>query len=84
MKGTVEQIGRERMEELIVCCHDQGAAWVGNITFWLRRYVKVYGFIMLCTFFICLLFSPGSELAVMPFFGRIMVFTLAALLPLAH
>ena len=54
-----------------------------NITLWLQRYVLVYGIIMLCTFFMCLLFNPGSELAVVPFFGRIMVFTLVALLSLA-
>ena len=43
----------------------------------------VYGIIMLCTFFMCLFFNPSSELPVVPFFGRIMVFTLIALLSLA-
>ena len=47
---------------------------------WVRRYVTVYGIIMLCTFFMCLLFNPASELPVVTFFGRIMVFTLIALL----
>ena len=54
-----------------------------NITLWVRRYVTVYGIIMLCTFFMCLLFNPASELPVVTFFGRIMVFTLIALLSLA-
>ena len=54
-----------------------------NITLWVRRYVTVYGIIMLCTFFMCLLFNPSSELPVVSFFGRIMVFTLIALLSLA-
>ena len=31
MKLTVEQIDREREEELIVRCHDPGEAWVENI-----------------------------------------------------
>ena len=53
-----------------------------NITLWVRRYVTVYGIIMLCTFFMCLLFNPASELPVVTFFGRIMVFTLIALLSL--
>ena len=43
----------------------------------------VYGIIMLCTFFMCLLFNPASKLPVVSFFGRIMVFTLIALLSLA-
>ena len=51
-----------------------------RIALWLRRYVTVYGIIMLCTFFMCLLFTPAAELPVVPFFGRIMVFTLIALL----
>ena len=38
---------------------------------------------MLCTFFMCLLFNPASELFVVTFFGRIMVFALIALLLLA-
>ena len=53
-----------------------------NITLWVRRYVTVYGIIMLCTFFMCLLFNPASELPVVTFFGRIMVFTLIALVSL--
>ena len=53
------------------------------IMLWVRRYVTVYGIIMLCTFFMCLMFNPGSELPVVTFFGRIMVFTLIALLSLA-
>ena len=53
-----------------------------NFMLWLRRYVTVYGIIMLCTFFMCLLFNPTSRLPVVSFFGRIMVFTLLALLSL--
>ena len=53
-----------------------------NIILWVRRYVTVYGIIMLCTFFMCLLFNPDSELPVVTFFGRIMVFTLIGLLSL--
>ena len=53
-----------------------------NISLWVRRYVTVYGIIMLCTFFMCLLFNPAAELPVVSFFGRIMVFTLIALLSL--
>ena len=53
-----------------------------DIPLWARRYVMVYGIIMLCTFFMCLLFNPSSELPVVPFFGRIMVFTLIGLLSL--
>lgn len=49
---------------------------------WVRRFVTVYGVIMLCTFFMCLLFNPGSELPVVSFFGRIIVFTLLGLLSL--
>ena len=55
---------------------------MNNLALWVRRYVLVYGIIMLCTFFMCLLFNPASELPVVPFFGRIMVFTLIALLSL--
>ena len=54
-----------------------------NITLWMRRYATIYGIIMLCTFFMCLLFNPASELQVVTYFGRIMVFTLIALLSLA-
>lgn len=49
---------------------------------WVRRYVTVYGIIMLCTFFMCLLFNPDAQLHVVSFFGRIMVFTLISLLSL--
>ena len=49
---------------------------------WVRRFVTVYGIIMLCTFFMCLLFNPASELPVVTFFGRIMVFTLIGILSL--
>jgi DNA-binding LytR/AlgR family response regulator len=31
MKVTVEQIGREHEEELIVRCHDPGASWVEGV-----------------------------------------------------
>ena len=54
-----------------------------NFIFWLRRFVTVYGVIMLCTFFMCLFFNPASELPVVEFFGRILVFTLLGLLSLA-
>ena len=47
-----------------------------DILFWLRRFVMVYGIIMICTFFMCLFFNPTSELPVVSFFGRIIVFTL--------
>ena len=56
---------------------------MNSVMNWVRRYVMVYGIIMLCTFFMCLLFNPDSELPVVTFFGRIMVFTLIALLSLA-
>ena len=46
-----------------------------DILFWLRRFVMIYGIIMICTFFMCLLFNPASELPVVSFFGRIIVFT---------
>ncbi len=32
MRVTVEQIGRESEEELVVRCHDPGAAWVESVT----------------------------------------------------
>ena len=51
-----------------------------NIMFWVRRYVMIYGIIMLCTFFMCLLFNPTSQLPVVSYFGRIMVFTLLSLI----
>ena len=47
-----------------------------NIILWLRRFVMIYGIIMICTFFMCLLFNPISQLPVVAFFGRIIVFTL--------
>lgn len=47
-----------------------------NIILWLRRFVMIYGIIMICTFFMCLLFNPTSQLPVVAFFGRIIVFTL--------
>ena len=53
-----------------------------NIMLWVRRYVTVYGIIMLCTFFMCLLFNPTSQLPVVSYFGRILVFTLLSLLSL--
>ena len=53
-----------------------------NFMLWLRRYVTVYGIIMLCTFFMCLLFNPTSQLPVVSYFGRILVFTLLSLLSL--
>ena len=56
---------------------------MNSVMNWVRRYVMVYGIIMLCTFLMCLLFNPASELPVVTFFGRIMVFTLIALLSLA-
>ena len=56
---------------------------MGIVTRWIRRYVTVYGIIMLCTFLMCLLFNPAAELPVVTFFGRIMVFALIALLSLS-
>ena len=50
---------------------------------WARRFATLYGIIMICTFFMCLLFNPSSELLVVSFFGRIMVFTLLGLVSLA-
>lgn len=49
------------------------------ILFWLRRFIMVYGVIMICTFFMCLFFNPTSELPVVSFFGRIILFTLLAM-----
>lgn len=49
------------------------------ILFWLRRFVMVYGVIMICTFFMCLFFNPTSELPVVSFFGRIILFTILAM-----
>ena len=53
-----------------------------DIMFWLRRFVQIYGIIMICTFFMCLLFNPASELPVVSFFGRIIVFTLLGMMTL--
>lgn len=53
-----------------------------DILFWLRRFVIVYGIIMICTFFMCLFFNPTSELLVVSFFGRIIVFTLLGMVTL--
>ena len=50
-----------------------------KITFWLHRFVMAYGIIMLSTFFMCLMFNPTSELPVVPFFGRCIVFTLVCM-----
>ena len=49
-----------------------------QVTLWMRRFVMMYGVIMLATFFMCLLFNPASELPVVSFFGRILVFALLA------
>ena len=54
-----------------------------NFMLWVRRYVIVYGIIMLSTFFMCLLFNPSSELPVVAFFGRMMMFALICLLSLS-
>lgn len=53
-----------------------------DIMFWLRRFVQIYGIIMICTFFMCLLFNPTSELPVVSFFGRIIIFTLLGMMTL--
>ncbi len=50
-----------------------------EILFWVRRFVMVYGIIMICTFFMCLFFNPTSELPVVSFFGRIIIFTILAM-----
>ena len=50
---------------------------------WVRRFVMVYGILMISTFFMCLLFNPSSILPVVSFFGRMFVFTLIALVSLA-
>lgn len=47
-----------------------------DIMFWVRRFVMIYGIIMICTFFMCLFFNPTSQLPVVSFFGRIIIFTL--------
>ena len=53
-----------------------------DIIFWLRRFVMIYGIIMICTFFMCLFFNPTSELPVVSFFGRIIVFTFLGMVTL--
>lgn len=50
-----------------------------KIMFWLHRFVMAYGIIMLSTFFMCLLFNPTSELPVVTFFGRCILFTLVCM-----
>ena len=50
-----------------------------KVLFWLHRFVVAYGIIMLSTFFMCLLFNPASELPVVTFFGRCIVFTLVCM-----
>lgn len=50
-----------------------------KIVFWLHRFVVAYGIIMLSTFFMCLLFNPTSELLVVSFFGRCILFTLVCM-----
>lgn len=47
-----------------------------KVLLWAQRFVMVYGLIMLSTFFMCLLFNPTSELPVVTFFGRCILFTL--------
>lgn len=50
-----------------------------DIIFWVRRFIMVYGVIMICTFFMCLFFNPTSELPVVSFCGRIIIFTILAM-----
>ena len=50
-----------------------------KIAFWVHRFVMAYGIIMLSTFFMCLLFNPTSELPVVTFFGRCILFTLVCM-----
>ena len=50
-----------------------------KIVFWLHRFVVAYGIIMLSTFFMCLFFNPTSELQVVSFFGRCILFTLVCM-----
>lgn len=54
-----------------------------KIVFWRHRFVVAYGIIMLSTFFMCLLFNPTSELPVVTFFGRCIIFTLVCMASLA-
>lgn len=53
-----------------------------KIMFWVHRFVMAYGIIMLSTFFMCLLFNPTSELPVVTFFGRCILFTLICMVTL--
>lgn len=50
-----------------------------KIVFWMHRFVVAYGIIMLSTFFMCLFFNPTSELPVVSFFGRCILFTLVCM-----
>lgn len=52
-----------------------------DIVFWLRKFVMIYGIIMICTFFMCYFFNPTSTLPVVSFFGRI-IFTILGMLTL--
>lgn len=54
-----------------------------RILTWVRRFVMVYGILMISTFLMCLLFNPTSVLPVVSFFGRMFVFTLLAVLSTA-
>ena len=54
-----------------------------RILTWVRRFVMVYGILMISTFLMCLLFNPTSVLPVVSFFGRMFVFTLLAVLSMA-
>ena len=45
MRVTVEQIDREREEELIVRCHDPGAAWVARVTEAASGHLSVCGWL---------------------------------------
>lgn len=53
-----------------------------DIVFWLRKFVMIYGIIMICTFFMCYFFNPTSTLPVVSFFGRIIIFTILGMLTL--
>lgn len=53
-----------------------------KILFWIQRFVMAYGIIMLSTFFMCLIFNPMSQLLVVSFFGRCIIFTAICLLTL--
>ena len=43
-----------------------------------KRFVVIYGLTMLATFFICLGFNPVAEVGVVDYFGRCVLFALAA------